>query len=705
MASGERDRYEGAGVEFMQYDYQMRGRTTSAHSTPVSLQALRSATSRVMPHKYQEVLKNPENSTPYFEHTLTNIAPVPLLQRKSVFPSPRQEEQQLRSRIQSSHNSGHALEEKVQQQLERGVGMDLSEVRVHTGAEADQLSRAVHADAFTTGSHIFFRSGRYQPQSTSGFHLLAHEVTHVMQQATGPVAGSPVGGGISISDPQDRFEQAAERSAGAMVQKRAASSEITEGNSAQLQGKRTSPYHREPPESVEMSIARKASLPHVQDRLTTGNMQVQRRVGFEFEAEQDTWEMKGWKRTDQLPTLNDAGIKITDTKKKLYNDTAARFGVGADNGHIEFITDPLASWTEVKQAFVAMYTLAANWVDKTHPWYTAGTGNWVNGPGYVAYRPSTKGKLPTVPQATVGTAIMNIPRLLQGLSQGLNTTFIHGTNRTEVQYKPEWYIQDKEVLKAIADALKKVEVVINRANEGIKEYGQTIISQAKDSEKGDASQNALKALSEARGFLTSIALLLSQASVKKGVQPKDDVKYRFGLMHRTDFHSAYMSLSAEAQNFVQILLWPEAEDAASSDSDDEETRSTVRGIYNREHVLAKQYIPPDVQPKQPAPGPTIEEWIDSIISAGSYRKIGALPAELPKDLMSPPPGHRAHTGTGNDEGLGAYGLDTSQGNSLFLYELRGLATPVYPDQWIDLAREICRLAAVTQNDRNLYPTD
>src|SRR5206468_69253 len=81
----------------------------------------------------------------------------------------------------------------------------LSGVRVHTDGEADRLSRSVSAAAFTTGPNIFFRSGTYNPSSSKGLQLLAHEATHVIQQASGPVAGTPAPGGVSISNPGDSF--------------------------------------------------------------------------------------------------------------------------------------------------------------------------------------------------------------------------------------------------------------------------------------------------------------------------------------------------------------------------------------------------------------------------------------------------------------------------------------------------------------------
>jgi hypothetical protein len=117
----------------------------------------------------------------------------------------------IAQRIQATSGSGSKLDEGVQQHLEQHLGADLSNVRIHTDSEADRLSRSVNAVAFTTGQDIFFSSGSYNPTSTQGQHLIAHEVVHTVQQANGAVAGTPTAGGVSISNPSDSFEQEAEQ--------------------------------------------------------------------------------------------------------------------------------------------------------------------------------------------------------------------------------------------------------------------------------------------------------------------------------------------------------------------------------------------------------------------------------------------------------------------------------------------------------------
>lgn len=90
-------------------------------------------------------------------------------------------------RIQARRGSGNPLPEAVQRHLEHGLNHDLSNVRIHDDAEADKMAKGVNAIAFTTGSDIFFQSGKFNPNTQSGLELLAHEVTHTVQQSKGQV--------------------------------------------------------------------------------------------------------------------------------------------------------------------------------------------------------------------------------------------------------------------------------------------------------------------------------------------------------------------------------------------------------------------------------------------------------------------------------------------------------------------------------------
>jgi hypothetical protein len=73
-------------------------------------------------------------------------------------------------------------------------------VRIHTGDQAVQLSRDLHAQAFTHGSDVFFGAGGYAPGTPAGRRLLAHELTHVVQQGRAPSSGGSRGGAAPAGD-------------------------------------------------------------------------------------------------------------------------------------------------------------------------------------------------------------------------------------------------------------------------------------------------------------------------------------------------------------------------------------------------------------------------------------------------------------------------------------------------------------------------
>lgn len=89
---------------------------------------------------------------------------------------------QLSTQIQQSTGSGAALPQSIQQDMGQKIGADFSGVKVHIGPEAASMSSALGAQAFTHGNDIYFNEGKYQPESSQGKHILAHELTHTVQQ-------------------------------------------------------------------------------------------------------------------------------------------------------------------------------------------------------------------------------------------------------------------------------------------------------------------------------------------------------------------------------------------------------------------------------------------------------------------------------------------------------------------------------------------
>jgi hypothetical protein len=121
--------------------------------------------------------------------------------------------QDIEEAIQRARGGGQALDGGVRRHMESSLQADFSAVRVHHDAQADTLNRAVNARAFTTGHDIFFRQGAYNPGTSGGRELLAHELTHVVQQ-TGPGIRPK----LTVSEPGDTLEREADQVAKTVIQ-------------------------------------------------------------------------------------------------------------------------------------------------------------------------------------------------------------------------------------------------------------------------------------------------------------------------------------------------------------------------------------------------------------------------------------------------------------------------------------------------------
>jgi hypothetical protein len=107
--------------------------------------------------------------------------------------------------LRSRRGAGQTIPEPVRQKMEKALGADFSDVRIHVGPEASSIG----ALAFAHGSDIYFASGQYSPHTTHGQRLLGHELTHVVQQRAGRVR-NPFGSGVAVvQDPN--LEAEAER--------------------------------------------------------------------------------------------------------------------------------------------------------------------------------------------------------------------------------------------------------------------------------------------------------------------------------------------------------------------------------------------------------------------------------------------------------------------------------------------------------------
>ncbi|MCA1577389.1 MAG: DUF4157 domain-containing protein [Acidobacteria bacterium] len=117
---------------------------------------------------------------------------------------------------------GEPLAEQPREFMESRFGHDFADVRIHTDGGAATAAEALNANAFTSGRDIYFGQGKYQPESKDGQRLLAHELTHTIQQTNGPSSATPASasGELTVSSPEDALEKESEQAADAVMSDR-----------------------------------------------------------------------------------------------------------------------------------------------------------------------------------------------------------------------------------------------------------------------------------------------------------------------------------------------------------------------------------------------------------------------------------------------------------------------------------------------------
>jgi Domain of unknown function (DUF4157) len=194
---------------------------------------------------------------------------------------------------------GAPLEGGLRGEMESRLGADFSDVRVHTDSRASESAKSVQAKAYTVGSDVVFESGHWSPSSDEGKQTLAHELTHVVQQRNGPVAGTETGAGIRVSSPGDEFERAADASANAALAGPAtAPSGASSGGAATAQRAPAAPAEEQLPEDDQATaqgsfVQREAAKPAEEEAIpeedpTAQGSFVQRQTEDEMLDEDET---------------------------------------------------------------------------------------------------------------------------------------------------------------------------------------------------------------------------------------------------------------------------------------------------------------------------------------------------------------------------------------------------------------------------------
>ncbi len=109
----------------------------------------------------------------------------PMIQRKTEGTEGGIASKAITNQINNTKGGGSSMDQSTSSYMESRFGADFSGVRIHTDNKAIQMSRELNAQAFTVGNDIYFNEGKYHPDNISGKHLLAHELTHTLQQGEG----------------------------------------------------------------------------------------------------------------------------------------------------------------------------------------------------------------------------------------------------------------------------------------------------------------------------------------------------------------------------------------------------------------------------------------------------------------------------------------------------------------------------------------
>jgi outer membrane protein OmpA-like peptidoglycan-associated protein len=113
-----------------------------------------------------------------------------------------------------TQSKGHTLDRNTRVFMESRFSKTFSDVRVHSGAKADKSAKSINAKAYTVGSDIAFRNSEYNPNSEAGRHLIAHELSHVVQQrSANPITQTK----LLLSQPSDAAETQADKVADSII--------------------------------------------------------------------------------------------------------------------------------------------------------------------------------------------------------------------------------------------------------------------------------------------------------------------------------------------------------------------------------------------------------------------------------------------------------------------------------------------------------
>jgi len=527
--------------------------------------------------------------------------------------------------------------------MEGRLGADLADVRVHADAVAARAAESVSARAFTAGSHIAFQRGQYDPASADGRLTLAHELTHVLQQRSGPVQGAAAGDGIRVSHPADSFERAAQASAlRAMAAGRHAAALAPGAAGVGGTGLPVTP---------------------------AGEVPVQRAVGYEFElppGSSKVWTLgttASGNPSKRVKTDSKEPLQFLDNHGGLAGDYpgspyGGRAYISSDNGNVEYVTGPLETRRDVQTVVgsVAAFHASSSGVTSGNRTIQDRDGN-----AYQVYiDPAVPGARP---QATIGITMQQVMALFAKLGQWRKEA---GSEQPQQLGKTRsaQVPRTQQANRAQADAKRRV-VMETEVNTG------QAASSAEDVMRALGEPPYVIRLEERKKVLGFLAVIFKTTLDAGQVSATwQDPKYFFSMMARTDFISMFYSLNAVTREWLRDNLIEALRKTQGADWLDGNVMPRYRGADDDWHY-----------------GPARRAWLESILNGREAIGLvggGTVPG---KDLLSPPEGYPAHASVARPEGMGA--MERDRGLSLF--ELRGLwnnMSPLPVDSWVTLAEVI-----------------
>jgi hypothetical protein len=558
---------------------------------------------------------------------------------------------------------GRPLGDPVRGEMEARLDADFSTVRIHDDATARVSAKQIGARAYTSGDHVVLGTGGADK------HTLAHELTHVLQQRSGPVAGTEIGDGLRLSHPSDAFERAAEagatRAMSAPVPEvaRRAVDESPSAGTPGLAVQRAIGFEMEVPGAITYAFA-----PELKDAERSGRKQIVNPITS------PEWIRRRDDRPWWRPQINPPSMARRMIKKERLVTVPGLFTVEADetasgSSDLEFVTMPFpenaAGRDLLSEALAGMVQIASrlSGVFRTASDLSAGVA------GAMAETPPPPGGYAVAQYVAVGFGDSGNPQVTAGIPL--------------------------ENLVALYSAMETASSQLNDPDEATREAATDLSGQdfrgmmVSSRQRVDTVSNQRVARGEPvseklRGLLGLVAAYLVSGETNRNQQYYKGIA---PIMARTDLATMFALLSKaertwlSAQNgapFVELAL--ECANLGLS-TEGQPVLATVAGTSAADRVDFSEV--------------TRQAWLSGLTRGSDLLSQQGYAAAFPQDA-----GKGEHF-----ESMGSLGAqtDTTHGAAAPIVELRRLRQRLAPTAWEPVLLGIFDLITDIVSNRNNNP--